>query len=86
MIKKLKTYVMGRSRRNKIDYFYSLCGNSSKILDVGVTSNEHNSEVNLFLNEFKYADILYTGLAIESMSNIRKKHPNKRFVEYEGGG
>ena len=84
-IKNIKTFVMKASRNNKIEHFYSLCSRGDHVLDVGVTNNEHNSHVNLFLNKFRLSDSQYTGLAVEPMDEIRNKHPGKRFVEYAGG-
>ncbi len=84
-ISKLKHRAMARSRGKKLDHFYSLSSEGSNVLDVGVTNNEHNSQVNLFLNTFRYVEEQYTGLAIESLDDIRRKHPNKKFVEYSGG-
>jgi 2-polyprenyl-3-methyl-5-hydroxy-6-metoxy-1,4-benzoquinol methylase len=54
------------------------------VLDVGVSNKEHNDQINLFLNEFRFSPNQYTGLAIQSMDNIAKKHPGKRFVQYPG--
>ncbi len=84
LIATIKNDVMKSSRNKKLEHFYSLCDITSNVLDVGVTDNEHNSQVNLFLNEFRFSSNQYTGLAVEPMNNIRKKHPKKRFVEYSG--
>lgn len=85
VVRSLKASVMRRSRNRKLEHFYSLCDRDAKVLDVGVTSNEHNTQVNLFLNEFRFSASQYTGLAVESMDEIRKSHLGKRFVEYPGG-
>ncbi len=84
LIRKLKVHVMGLSRNKKLDHFYLLCDSTSKVLDVGVSANEHNNQVNLFLNTFRHSENLYTGLGIETLDKIKKKNPNKRFLEYDG--
>ncbi|GJL74293.1 MAG: hypothetical protein NMNS02_03990 [Nitrosomonas sp.] len=76
---------MQHSRTKKLDHFYSLCDKQSSVLDVGVSSNEHNDSVNLFLRNFRLNACQYTGLAIQPMDNIRKKYSKKNFVEYSGG-
>jgi hypothetical protein len=81
----IKNNVMEKSRSQKLTHFYSLCQPESKVLDVGVSNIEHNAQVNMFLNKFKFSPDKYTGLAVENMDEIRKKHPDKRFVEYPGG-
>ena len=73
------------SRQKKLAQFYALCPSESKVLDVGVSNIEHNDQINMFLNDFHFAPDKYTGLAVESMDEIRKKHPDKHFVEYPGG-
>ena len=81
----IKQYVMQKSRLKKLDHFYSLCEVQSSILDVGVSNNEHNDSVNLFLKNFRFDSSQYTGLAVEPMDDIRKKYSGKKFVEYPGG-
>jgi len=76
---------MHKSRSKKLDNFYKLCGDECPVLDVGVSNNEHNKQINLFLNQFRFSNEYYTGLAVQSLSKIAKKHPNKKFVEYPGG-
>ena len=44
----LKKYVMNISRSKKIDKFYSIYS-SGNVLDVGVTGNDYNEQINLFL-------------------------------------
>jgi hypothetical protein len=82
---KVKIYFMNRSRPAKLDHFYSLCDTNSSVLDVGVSSNEHNDSVNMFLKNFRLNSNQYTGLAVQPMDEIRKKYPQKKFVEYPGG-
>lgn len=82
---KIKESVMQKSRSEKLEHFYSLCDQNASVLDVGVSDNEHNDSINLFLRNFRLDSSQYTGLAVEPMDGIRKQHPNKRFVEYPGG-
>ena len=81
----VKKSVMKWSRFKKLNHFYSLCDLNSNVLDVGVSNNEHNDQVNLFLNKFRLDPNQYTGLAIQPMNEIAKKHPGKKFVQYPGG-
>jgi len=69
----------------KLDHFYRLCGGECSVLDVGVSDNEHHEQVNMFLNQFRFDSKYYTGLAVQSMDKISRKHPDKRLVEYPGG-
>ena len=85
IFQKVKQSVIQRSRSKKLDHFYSLCGTQSSVLDVGVSYNEHNDSVNLFLRIFRLNSNLYTGLAVQPMDDIRKKYLEKKFVEYPGG-
>ncbi len=80
-----KSKAMRASRQKKVGHFYGLHKQPCSVLDVGVSSNEHNPEVNFFLNTFRYADDLYTGLGIEDLEPMRSKHPEMSFVEYPGG-
>jgi len=81
----IQNRVMQKSRSAKLVHFYSLCQTESKVLDVGVSNIEFNAQINMFLNNFKFSSNNYTGLAIDKMDEIRKKHPDKRLVEYPGG-
>lgn len=76
---------MQKSRSKKLEHFYSLCEKQSSVLDVGVSYYEYNDAVNLFLRNFRFNASQYTGLAVEPMDDIRKKYPDKKFVEYPGG-
>lgn len=80
----LKFYAMQKSRRKKLEHFYSLCDSAAFVLDVGVSSSTYNDQINLFLKNFRFSSEQYTGLAIEPMNEIRKQYPDKRFVEYPG--
>lgn len=84
--KKFKNSAMLKSRSQKLDHFYSQHNADCSVLDVGVSSNERNDATNLFLRNYKFDSSLYTGLAVQSMDDIRRKYPEKRFVEYDGGG
>lgn len=85
VFQKIKRSVMQKSRSKKLDHFYSLCDTRSLVLDVGVSNNEHNDSVNLFLRNFRLSPSQYTGLAVQPMDDIRKKYSDKKFIEYPGG-
>lgn len=85
VFQKIKRSVMQKSRSKKLDHFYSLCDTQSLVLDVGVSNNEHNDSVNLFLRNFRLSSSQYTGLAVQPMDDIRKKYSDKKFIEYPGG-
>ena len=76
---------MRRSRSEKLDHFYSLCDIQSSVLDVGVSHREHDDSINLFLRNFRLKASQYTGLAVQPMDDIRRKYPEKKFIEYPGG-
>ena len=80
-----KQRVMLNSRLAKLDHFYSLCHDTSSVLDAGVSGYEdYNEQVNFFLNHFRLDPSQYTGLAIEPIDTISAKHPQKKFVQYPG--
>lgn len=56
VFKRAKHFVMQRSRRGKLDHFYSLCDRQSSILDVGVSNNEHDETINFLLKNFALHD------------------------------
>ena len=85
IFEKTKLIAMQKSRFKKLDHFYSLCDKQSFVLDVGVSKNKYADFTNLFLKNFKLTDTQYTGLAVQKMDGIRKKYPEKKFVEYPGG-
>lgn len=85
IFEKTKLIAMQKSRFKKLDHFYSLCDKQSFVLDVGVSKNKYADSTNLFLKNFKLTDTQYTGLAVQKMDGIRKKYPEKKFVEYLGG-
>lgn len=85
LLQDLKIRVATRSRRLKNEHFRSLYRGGA-VLDVGVQASGADHEgINLFLREFPFAPELYTGLAIEDVSEIAREHPGKRFVTYDGG-
>ena len=80
-----KSHVMEKSRKRKLEHFYSLSEWNSSVLDVGVTGYfDYNSQVNLFLSNFRYQSQYYTGLAVEPINQLEKAYPDKNFVQYEG--
>jgi hypothetical protein len=83
----LKKKVQEKSRGAKQDQFYALCGEHESVLDVGVHREKPNSPkpANYFIKTFRYDPANYTGLGIEDMSNVRKKYPQMKFVQYPGG-
>lgn len=83
-LKRLKNSIMKRSRSKKLDHFYSLYKGGS-VLDVGVSGRRGMPTVNLFLKTFRCPGRFYTGLGIEDLSYVAAQHPDKRFVQYEGG-
>ena len=76
---------MKKSRTRKLDHFYSLCKQGSNVIDVGVSNNEHNEQINLFLNNFRLPADQYTGLGVVNLNDVAMKHPDKKFVSYPGG-
>lgn len=75
---------MEKSRGNKLNQFYAQTKPDSFILDVGVSNNEHNSQVNLFLKNFRFPPNQYVGLAIENLTDIATENADFNFVEYSG--
>lgn len=84
ILRRLRGAVMARSRRRKLEHFYALA-QPSRVLDVGVTENDHDPSVNIFLKEFRFSDDRYVGLGIENLHNISALHPGKSFVMYSPG-
>lgn len=84
---RMKFYVMELSRARKVDHFYALCPEGSRILDVGVSSDKRRGgpQLNFFLKTFRYRPECYTGLGIEDLSGMAEVFPGKRFVQYPGG-
>ena len=87
LIEKLKTRIMKRSRKAKLDHFYRLYNdenNFGKIIDVGVSGKARIEGENVFLETFRYDDELYTGLGVEDLTELSKYHPGKRLMQYPG--
>jgi hypothetical protein len=80
----LKTEIMKRSRKAKLDHFYRLydCG---KIIDVGVSGKAKIETENLFLETFQLDDSLYTGLGVQDLTELSRIHKKKKLVTYPGG-
>ena len=83
IVKSLKTKVMERSRKAKLDHFWSLY-DGGNIIDVGVSEKARIKGENIFLETFRVGDELYTGLGVEDLSELSKKHMQKKFVQYPG--
>lgn len=83
----LKTRIMLRSRRSKIEHFHSLFTPGMTVLDVGVTAKDEASSSgpkNYLLKTYPYAPETYTGLGVHDLSALQKAHPRMRFVRYDG--
>lgn len=83
MMKSLKIKVMERSRKKKLDHFYSLC-KGGKILDAGVSSKARVPGENMFMSSFRFGGESYVGLGVEDLSELATAHPDKKFVTYDG--
>lgn len=83
IIELLKTKIMKRSRKAKLDHFYSLY-NGGKIIDVGVSGKARIVGENVFLETFRLDDNLYTGLGVEDLSELSTIHTEKKLVQYPG--
>jgi len=83
MIGLAKKYVMQLSRGRKLDHFYSLC-HGGNVLDVGVSGRARIAGENVFLETFRFPDENYTGLGVEDLAELHKRHPRKRLVTYAG--
>ena len=86
-ILEIKKKLMENSREKKLNHFYSLFDEGQSVLDVGV-STEAKGEIlaqNYFLRNYRYESSTYTGLGVQDLSDIEKKFPEKRFVQYSGG-
>lgn len=75
---------MRRSRTAKLDDFYRYVGSECDVLDVGVSNVDHSPSENLFMKAFRFPAARYTGLAVDTMDALRRQHPDKRFVVYDG--
>ena len=80
----IKDRVMRWSRERKLSHFYSLRHAGESVLDVGIARNDWSDQVNVFLKRFCDPSALYTGLAVEDITEIALQHPDKTFCRYDG--
>lgn len=83
IIKFLKTKIMKRSRKAKLDHFYRLY-DGGNIIDVGVSGKARIKGENVILETFRLDDKLYTGLGVEDLTDLSKIHTEKKLVTYPG--
>jgi 2-polyprenyl-3-methyl-5-hydroxy-6-metoxy-1,4-benzoquinol methylase len=85
MLQTLKLKVSQASRAKKLDHFYSRC-DGGKILDAGVSGSGHRRlpGENIFLTTFRFSGDAYVGLGVDDLTELAAKHPDKRFVTYDG--
>lgn len=81
---RLRSAVMQRSRTRNIEDFYRYVPHECDVLDVGVSKVDHSPQENLFLKLFRFPEVRYTGLAVDTMVDLERQHPGKRFVVYDG--
>ena len=84
MYERYKLAVMERSRRSKLEQFYSRYRGGA-VLDVGVSGRDWSSMENFFLKSFTGNDRDYTALGIEELSELAARYPGRTFVQYPGG-
>jgi SAM-dependent methyltransferase len=84
MYQQLKLWAMERSRKAKLDQFYSRY-KGGKVLDVGVSGRDWSDMENVFLKNFSGPASDYTALGIEDLSELSRRYPDRRFVQYPGG-
>lgn len=84
MYSNAKQWVMNKSRKAKLEQFYSRYS-GGKVLDVGVSGNNWTEQENLFLKTFRGQPKDYTALGIEDLSNLAARYPDRQFVRYDGG-
>jgi hypothetical protein len=80
----IKDRVMRWSRERKLSHFYSLRKEGESVLDVGIARNDWSDQVNVFLKRFCDTTALYTGLAVEDITEIALQNPGKTFCRYDG--
>jgi len=82
----VRAKVMERSRKKKLEHFFSMCNRGMNVLDVGVSSEKYKGEstLNYFLKNFPYPATDYTGLGIHDLSGMEQLFPQKNFVQYSG--
>lgn len=84
MYKQAKLWVMDRSRKAKLAQFYSHYA-GGKVLDVGVSGRDWSDQENVFLKSFRGAPADYSALGIEDLTDLSRRYPDRRFVQYPGG-
>lgn len=84
MYSNAKQWVMNKSRKAKLEQFYSRYS-GGKVLDVGVSGNNWSDLENVFLKTFTGHPDDYTALGIEDLSNLAAQYPDRQFVRYDGG-
>jgi SAM-dependent methyltransferase len=86
MIKELKYYYMGRSRKKKYEQFISLSNPSdnSTILDVGVADKEYSPFDNYLEKAYPHPGKI-TALSIHPLEEFRKRYPLIKELTYKGG-
>ncbi|SRR6056297_517816 len=84
IIQQAKVRVMRWSRERKLAHFYALRRTGESVLDVGVSPTEWSDQVNIFLKNFHDTPSLYTGLAVEDISELARQHADKTFCQYDG--
>ena len=84
--KAVRAKVMEKSRKNKLEHFFSLCKKGMSVLDVGVSAEKYQGEstLNYFLKNFPYPATDYTGLGVQDLSEMGQLFPQKNFVQYSG--
>lgn len=81
---KLQLRIMQWSRTKKLSHFYSLRKPGTSVLDVGVSCHDYSDQVNVFLKSFRDDPMLYTGLAVQDISDIAAKYHDRKFFRYDG--
>lgn len=86
IVEKIKFNLMHKSRKKKLDFFYTtVCMNSwPKILDVGVADLEHSPFDNFLEKNCPYPERI-TVLSIYPLEQFRKRYPAVTPVVYNGG-
>lgn len=83
----LKTRIMLRSRRRKVEQFYELVQPGMRVLDVGVTAKERptrDNPQNYLLKTYPFEPETYTGLGVQDLAGLQRAYPRMRFVTYDG--
>ena len=85
MIRKIKHYLMQKSREEKYQEFLLLTKPSrdSKILDVGVADQEYSPFDNYLEKKYPYPHNI-TALSIYPLNRFKKNYPDIKTVTYDG--